>query len=61
VAPASSPVPKASDPASGAPYRLLQEKKYNEKLLAAEAHRKKKAAELAARPVKKPQPLTVVP
>lgn len=61
LGPASSPVPKASDPASGAQYRLLQEKKYNEKLLAAEARRKKKAAELAARPVRKPQPLPTTP
>jgi len=57
AAPASIPIKKAPDTASDSPYRALQEKKYNEKIQAAEEHRKKKAAAQAAKPAKKLQPL----
>lgn len=57
AAPASNPTKKAPDADGDAQFRALQEKKYNEKIQAAEEHRKKKAAAQAAKPAKKLQPL----
>ena len=64
VAPLVQPVTagdKAAEAAKNAEYRALQEKKYNEKIRAAEEYRQKKETELAAKPVKKLAPLPPSP
>jgi hypothetical protein len=52
---------KAAEAAKNAEYRALQEKKYNEKIRAAEEYRQKKETERATKPVKKLAPLPPSP
>jgi colicin import membrane protein len=55
--PTAAPANKSPNATGNAAYRALQEKKYNEKIQAAEERRKKKAAALAAKSAKPPQHL----